>query len=214
MSVLSKSVSAFLWLVLFLVILHSTIRIIRYFVKFPIPSFLVRMIDNPFRRKIQAPDKLADRLEVQQGMRVLEVGPGSGTYTHAFSEAIGEGGFIAALDIELPVLSNLKKYLHEYGISNVFPLVGDVHYPPFADHTFDAIYMITVIGEIPAADEAVKSFYRITEPGGRLMFSEVQLDPDFPLPRTLRSWAQSAGFDFHAYEGNLLSYTNTFQRQE
>jgi ubiquinone/menaquinone biosynthesis C-methylase UbiE len=193
---------------------HSLIRIIRYFVKFPIPSFLVRMIDNPFRRKIQPPAKLVDRLEVQQGMHMLEVGPGSGTYTRAFSEAIGEGGFIAALDIELPVLVDLKRCLHEYELSNVFPLVGDVHHPPFADHTFDAIYMITVIGEIPRADEAVKSFYRIIEPGGMLMFSEVLLDPDFPLPRTLRSWAQSAGFDFHAYEGNLLSYTITFQRQE
>lgn len=172
------------------------------------------MIDNPFRRKIRAPATLVDRLEVQQGMHVLEVGPGSGTYTHTFSEVIGEDGFIAALDIELPVLINLKKCLNEYEISNVFPLVGDAHDPPFADHTFDAIYMITVIGEIPAPYEALKSFYRITEPGGRLMFSEVLLDPDFPLPRTLRSWSQRAGFDFHSYQGNLLTYTITFQRQE
>jgi arsenite methyltransferase len=202
-----------IWLIAAFFLVHLLIRVIRYFVKFPIPSFLVRLIDNPFRRRIQAPSKLVDCLEVQQGMHLLEVGPGSGTYTLSFSDAIGEEGFIAALDIELPVLIGLKKSLNEFEIRNIFPLVADVHHPPFAESTFDAIYMITVIGEIPSAQKALKAFYRIIKPGGKLMFSELVLDPDFPLPRTLRSWAQRARFNFHSYEGNMLTYAITFQRQ-
>lgn len=58
------------------VIIHTIIRIIRYFYKFPIPQFLANLIDNPLRRKIQPPDRTPIRLGIEFGMTVLEVGQG------------------------------------------------------------------------------------------------------------------------------------------
>lgn len=96
----------------------------------------------------------------------------------------------------------------------MFPLVADVHHLPFNSEIFDAAYLIAVIGEIPAARDAIRAFYDVLKPGGRLMFSELLLDPDFPLPSTLRRWGQAADWEPLSLEGNLLHYTLTFQRPE
>ncbi|MGD8732154.1 MAG: methyltransferase domain-containing protein [Anaerolineales bacterium] len=209
---LERLAYAFLWLILALIVIHTAVRIIRWFVKFPIPAFLVKAIDNPFRRKIQSPTGLVESLGVNQGMNMLEIGPGSGTYTQAFSDAVGEGGLIVAVDIERSVLRDLKHRIADIDAQNIYPLVADVHHLPFKRSLFDAVYMITVIGEIPAPREAFHSFFSVLKPGGKLIFSEFLLDPDFPLPRTLRSWAMGAGFEPHDQRGNLLTYTIAFQR--
>jgi ubiquinone/menaquinone biosynthesis C-methylase UbiE len=203
---------ALILIVISAVLFQLLIRLVRRFKKFPIPVWLIPLIDNPFRRKIQSPTGLVESLGVNQGMNMLEIGPGSGTYTQAFSDAVGEGGLIVAVDIERSVLRDLKHRIADIDAQNIYPLVADVHHLPFKRSLFDAVYMITVIGEIPAPREAFHSFFSVLKPGGKLIFSEFLLDPDFPLPRTLRSWAMGAGFEPHDQRGNLLTYTIAFQR--
>jgi hypothetical protein len=82
------------------IIFHTIIRIVRYFYKFPMPQFMANVIDNPFRRKIQPPDKTPVRHGIEPGMTVLEVGPGNGTYTMATARRVGDSGEVVTIDIE------------------------------------------------------------------------------------------------------------------
>jgi SAM-dependent methyltransferase len=202
----------FLWLFLGGLAVHTLVRIIRYFVKFPIPSALVRLIDNPLRRKIQSPEDLSEFLAARPDMRILEVGPGNGAYTYAVHGSLDDEGMIVALDIERRVVSRLKAGLDTSGAHKVLPLVADVHRLPFPRQTFDAAFMVAVIGEIPGADAALHAFWNVLKPGSKLMISELLLDPDFTLPRTLRRWAQGAGFICADQRGNMLSYAIIFKR--
>lgn len=145
-------------------------------------------------------------------MRLLEVGPGNGTYTRAAGERLEERGLIVALDIEMRVAARLKNSMDAQNLRKVFPVVADVHLAPFTRQAFDAVYMVAVIGEIPGAEAAFHAFYDVLKPGGKLLFSELLLDPDYTLPRTLRVWAQKAGFEQAELHGGLLSYTVLFQR--
>jgi tRNA G46 methylase TrmB len=83
-----------------LIILHTMIRVIRYFYKFPMPQFLADIIDNPLRRKIQPPADTAIRHGIERGMIVLEVGPGNGRYTTASAKLVGNTGKVYTIDIE------------------------------------------------------------------------------------------------------------------
>jgi len=57
-------------------------RLVRRRWRFPIPSFFTQLIDNPLRRRlIQPPWQVADRMMLEPGMTVVEVGPGKGSYT-------------------------------------------------------------------------------------------------------------------------------------
>jgi hypothetical protein len=55
-------------------------RIVRNFDKISMPLFMVNLIDNLLRRRIQPPDRMVHRHGIEPGMTVLEVGPGNGTY--------------------------------------------------------------------------------------------------------------------------------------
>jgi ubiquinone/menaquinone biosynthesis C-methylase UbiE len=147
-------------------------------------------------------------------MRVLEVGPGSGTYTLATGQAVGEVGWVVAIDIEARIAERLRQRVALEGASNIEVGVADVHQLPFPDATFDAIYMITVIGEIPAPGKAMHEFHRVLRCGGTLAFSEFITDPDYSLPRSLNALASEAGFRLKSRLGNLSNYTLIFNKRE
>ncbi len=194
----------FFWLVI--------VRIVRHIYKFPIPEFLTGLIDNPLRRRIQPPDEIAIRHKLEPGMTVLEVGPGNGRYTLAAADRIGEGGKLIAIDIEPKIIARSQVRLGEDGISNVKARTADVLDLPFDEGTFDAIYMITVIGEIPTPERAFAEFYQVLKVGGTLAFSELLPDPDYPSPRRLQRLGDAAGFHFVEKSGNAFSYTVVLEK--
>jgi ubiquinone/menaquinone biosynthesis C-methylase UbiE len=193
-------------------ILHTIVRIVRYFYKFPIPQAFVRFIDNPFRRRIQPPYETALRHGIEPGMRVLDVGPGNGTYTLGAAERLGSEGQLVAIDIEPKIIERLQKRIEVEGVTNVEARVADAYELPFEDSYFDLVYMITVINEIPNIPRALKEFYRVLKPVGKLVFSELLLDPDYPLAGRLTQKVQSAQFRLVKRIGNFFYYTLIFEK--
>ena len=74
------------------------------------------------------------------------------------------------------------------------------------------IYMIAVINEIPTPERAMKEFHRVLKPEGTLVFSELLLDPDYPLSSTLIKLASRAGFKLKEKVGNFFYYTLIFEK--
>jgi ubiquinone/menaquinone biosynthesis C-methylase UbiE len=195
-----------------LVVLHTIVRIVRHFHKFPMPEFMANLIDHPLRRRFQPPYETAVRHGLEPGMIVLEVGPGSGTYTMGAARRVGPEGKVVTIDIEPKMIERVRRKAYAGGVENVEARVADVYDLPFDSETFDAVYMIAVIGEIPDPDRAIGEFYRVLSPSGRLVFSELLTDPDYPLAGTLVRMAQAAGFQLQAKIGNFFYYTLIFQK--
>lgn len=196
------------------VVWRGVARFIRRRYKFPMPEFMAGVIDNPLRRKfIQPPDEMARRLGLRPGMRVLEVGPGSGTYTAAVARHLGPEGHLTAIDIEPKIIERTRARVAAEGLTNFDARVADVFALPFEDGTFDAVFMIAVIGEIPTPERAAAEFARVLKPGGVLAFSELWPDPDYPHPPELAEWVAPAGFEPVTLERGFLSYYYVFVRQ-
>ncbi|MFN2226723.1 MAG: class I SAM-dependent methyltransferase [Anaerolineae bacterium] len=193
---------------------HTLVRVIRHFYKFPIPEFLAGLIDNPWRRRVQPPDEMPRRHGIAPGMRVLEVGPGNGRYTLATARRVGTGGRVVAVDIEPRIVERVRARVAAEGVDNVEVRVADVYDLPFDDGSFDAAYMIAVIGEIPEPDRALAEFRRVLRPAGSLAFSELLVDPDYPLAGTLVRWASAAGFRLRRREGGFFAYTLVFEKRD
>lgn len=202
-----------LGLPLMAVALHTLIRIIRYFYKFPMPEFLANIIDNPLRRKIQPPSEMPIRHSIEPGMTVLEVGPGNGRYTIETARRVGNTGKVIAIDIEPKMIERVGQRAQAEGITNLEAKVANVHNLPFEKGTFDAICMIAVISEIPQPERALNEFYRVLKPSGILAFSELLTDPDYPLARTLIRKASRAKFRLKKRVGNFFSYTLVFEKK-
>ena len=205
------------WFVLCLpfmvVALHTAVRILRHFHKFPMPQFLANLIDNPFRRRVQPPAEMPLRHGIEPGMIVLEVGPGNGRYSIETARRTGESGKLITIDIEPKMIERVQQRAQAEGVRNLEAKVADVFNLPFEDSMFDAIYLITVIGEIPEPERAFKEFYRILSPAGLLAFSEMLTDPDYPLAQTLVRMADRANFKLKKKIGNFFAYTLIFEKQ-
>jgi len=201
-----------LGLPLIAVALHTLIRIIRYFYKFPMPEFLANIIDNPLRRRIQPPCEMPIRHSIEQGMTVLEVGPGNGRYTIETARRVGNTGRVITIDIEPKMIERVCQRAQAEGITNLEAEVANVYDLPFEEGTFDAICMIAVISEIPHPERALNEFYRVLKPSGILAFSELLTDPDYPLARTLIRKVSRVKFRLKKRAGNFFSYTLVFEK--
>jgi ubiquinone/menaquinone biosynthesis C-methylase UbiE len=190
---------------------HTLVRIIRHFHKFPIPQFLANAIDNPLRRRIQPPAEMPLRHSIAPGMTVLDVGPGNGRYTVEAARRVGESGRVIAIDIEPRMLERVSRRAQAEGIANLEARLADVYALPFSDGALDAVCLMSVIGELPDPDRAIREFKRVLKPGGTLAFSELLMDPDYPLAQTLVRKAQAAGLHLKTRSGNFFSYTLVFE---
>ncbi|MCJ7567285.1 MAG: class I SAM-dependent methyltransferase [Anaerolineales bacterium] len=117
---------------------------------------------------------------------------------------------MVAIDVAPRIIEKLRQRVELQGAGNIEARLADVHLLPFPDGSFEAIYMITVIGEIPTPTKAMHEFHRVLKGGGTLAFSEFLPDPDYPLPSTLNALAIEAGFRLKSRLGKLFYYTMIF----
>jgi len=155
--------------------------------------------------------RLLEILAPAAGERVLEVGPGTGYYSLPVAEQLGEGT-LAVLDIQTEMLDHVSREAAKRGIANIEPTVGAARRLPYEDGSFDAAYLVTVLGEIPDQEAALRELARVIEPGGRLVVGELFGDPHMVTAGKLRERAERAGFRFDRRLGTPLAYFARFQR--
>ena len=66
--------------------------------------------------------------------------------------------------------------------------------------------LITVLGEIPDQDAALREIARVLKPEGRLVVGELFGDPHFTAPGALERRAESAGLRLQERSGPWLGY--------
>ena len=152
------------------------------------------------------PARLLRALGPVSGGRVLEVGPGSGYYTLPVAAAVGGGGRLDVLDLQQPMLDLTLKRAREHGHGNVVGTRGDARRLPYDAATFDAAFLVTVLGEIPDQDAALRELARVLRPGGRLVVGELLGDPHWVAPGRLRERAEAAGLTLEERIGTRLAY--------
>ena len=117
---------------------------------------------------------------------------------------------MVAIDIEPKMTKRVKHRMLAEGVTNVEARHANVYDLSFNDDSFDLIYLIAVIGEIPQLYRAFSEFRRVLKPNGRLVFSELLMDPDYPLTSRLISGVKEAGFRHEEKLGNFFYYTLVF----
>jgi len=212
MSVIAMTLTVLYWIIAFSIGWLILIRVVRHFVHFPIPAFVAQLIDNPIRRQIQPPTKVVDWIDMREGMHVLEMGPGAGTFTIMAANRVGEKGRIYAVDIQPSVISKLDCKLQRDKITNVTTKVASAYEFPFSNRTFDRVFMIAVLGEIPDKKRVLFEIKRVLKDNGLLAIGEFLPDPDCPRRKTVIDWCKGTGFELINGYGGLLHYLLTFQK--
>jgi ubiquinone/menaquinone biosynthesis C-methylase UbiE len=154
--------------------------------------------------------RLREILEPRSGERLLEIGPGTGYYTLELAAWVGDQGSIEILDIQQEMLDHTIRAARERGLWNVNPTRGDAQQLGWDDDSFDAVVLITVLGEIPDQDAALREIARVLKPGGRLIVGELFGDPHMVTLGSLQRRAEAAGLRFERRVGPKLGYFARF----
>ena len=150
--------------------------------------------------------RLRDILDAEAGERVLEIGPGTGYYTLDLAEWVSPGGSVEVFDIQQEMLDHTLARARERGVENVHATFGDAQALPFEDDSFDAVVLVTVLGEIPDPDAALREIERVLRPRGRLIVGELFGDPHMVTLGTLRRRAEAAGLVYEGHVGPGFGY--------
>jgi len=151
-------------------------------------------------------ERLREVLEPMAGERVLEVGPGTGYYTLDLAQWVGHEGAVEILDVQQEMLDHTIRRARERGLWNVNPTRGDARELPYDDDSFDAAILVTVLGEIPDQDAALREVARVLKPRGRLIVGELFGDPHMVTTRSLERRADGAGLRLSRRSGPPLGY--------
>ncbi|NUP07490.1 MAG: class I SAM-dependent methyltransferase [Polyangiaceae bacterium] len=158
--------------------------------------------------------RLRVMLHPRPGERILELGPGVGIYSLPISAALRPTGVLEVLDIQAEMLATLQERARAAGAENIVATLGNAQRLPYADRSFDAAYVIGVLGELPDPDAALKEIGRVLKPGGRLVVGEaLVIDPDGVRLTALREMAARAGFMFDRRLGPGAAYFAKFSSQ-
>jgi ubiquinone/menaquinone biosynthesis C-methylase UbiE len=166
---------------------------------------------------VEAPHPLITRARLREALRpvpgetVLEVGPGTGYYSVAMTGWLGPVGILHVFDVQPDMLDHAMRRARAAGHDTVVPREGDARALPYADGTFDAAYLVAVLGEVPDQDRALAELRRVLRAGGRLVVGELAGDPHMVREGRLRERAERAGLRFERRVGPRLGFFAVFR---
>lgn len=151
-------------------------------------------------------DRLRSVLRPLPGERLLEVGVGTGYYSHDLAEWVGPDGTLELFDLQQEFLDHVMRGAAERGLTNLVPTQGDATALPYENASVDAVILTAVLGEIPDSAAALREIRRVLKPDGRLVVGELFGDPHFTTRASLERMGAEAGLELVERSGNWFGY--------
>jgi demethylmenaquinone methyltransferase/2-methoxy-6-polyprenyl-1,4-benzoquinol methylase len=125
------------------------------------------------------------RTGLRKGDVALDVAAGSGDLSVAMAQRVGNEGRVVVSDINASMLDVGRDRLLDAGIvANVEFVIADAEHLPLNDRSFDCVTIGFGLRNVTDKDAALREFYRVLKPGGRLVvleFSRPQVSAVEPI---------------------------------
>ena len=109
-----------------------------------------------------------DRLDLQHGAKVLDVGCGAGSSALPSAETIGPTGFVTGVDLSARLLARAREKAVKCSLSNIEFQLADMTSLSYPDGHFDAVVSVFSIFFVPDMEGLVRELWRMVRPGGKL----------------------------------------------
>ncbi len=126
--------------------------------------------DSWYRRKA------LERAGVGPGMKLLDVGCGTGMIASHARDLVGETGQVIAVD---PSFGMLRQGIAEGRLDS--PARGRAEALPFPDQHFDLVTMSYALRHVDNLETTFSEYRRVLRPGGKILILEVTPPPPGPL---------------------------------
>jgi len=170
------------------------------------PAANARSLLNPLRRLVQSPRRTVNAIGLGDAHRVLELGCGPGFFSPSIVDATR--GSVVLMDLQAEMLAIARERV---GSARASFVCGDGARLPFAPASFDAVFVATVLGEIPDRAGCLDDVRRILRDDGVLAIAETRRDSDFIPLAALRADVEPHGFVWRDKHGIGWQYVAGFR---
>ncbi|MBY0247060.1 MAG: methyltransferase domain-containing protein [Nitrospiraceae bacterium] len=131
--------------------------------------------------------RLVADARLRSGLRVLDLGSGTGYPALLAAQTVGPDGTVVGIDLAEQMLDVARRKATRLGLNNITFRAGDVTTLPFEANAFDAITSRFCLMFLPEIPKAAAEIARVLKPGGWLaaaVWSAPEKNPSIGLAMT------------------------------
>jgi ubiquinone/menaquinone biosynthesis C-methylase UbiE len=158
------------------------------------------------REIFAARHEIVQAVGIRPGIRVADIGAGTGLFTRLFSDAVSADGWVFAVDISSRFIEHINKQAHDDRLSNVTAVLcfeDSIALPP---ESIDVAFVCDTYHHFEYPKSTLASIHRALRPGGTLIVVDFERIPgtsrEFVLEHVragkdeFRGEIEAAGFEF------------------
>jgi SAM-dependent methyltransferase len=171
-------------------------------------------LERSERQVEEEPDKALDALGSLTGLRVADVGAGSGYFTVRLAARVGASGRVYANDLQPEMLKMLGARLAREDVRNVTMVQGAIDDPKLPHSSIDLVLMVDVYHEFSEPQKMLRAMRAALKLGGRLVLLEYRKeDPEVPIRFEHKMSVAEAKTEVEAEGFTLASVDDRLPRQ-
>ena len=161
-----------------------------------------KKLDSPKRREMLPTRTVLNKIGLNEGARLADIGCGIGYFSIPAADVIGPQGIVFALDVSKEMIEELDKKIEENDIENIRTVITDKYNFKLEDNSVSYAFICTVLHEIEDGMAFINETKRILALGGKIAVVEwIRAESDWgpPVDHRLDSsdvkiMLQAAGF--------------------
>ncbi|HZO12382.1 MAG TPA: class I SAM-dependent methyltransferase [Polyangiaceae bacterium] len=149
-------------------------------------SAWAKRFEGPERDAYQQPSKVIEAMKLTAGMKVADVGTGTGYFVPHLSRAVGEEGRVLALDVEPGMIDYVKKRAARDKLDNVDARVVKVDDPGLESGSVDRILIVNTWHHIPEREQYGKKLLAALAAKGEVWVVDFTMESQHGPPKAHR----------------------------
>jgi ubiquinone/menaquinone biosynthesis C-methylase UbiE len=129
--------------------------------------------EEPSRALFRYRAAMTGLMQVKPGMKVGEVGAGSGAMSRFLAEKVGPEGHVYANELEEKMLAYMRERAAKEGIRNLTVVKGTPTSTGFDPESLDAISVVYAFSIFDQPAEMLKSMHGSLKPGGVMLIVDI-----------------------------------------
>lgn len=120
------------------------------------------------RAEWQKVDQCIEALQLKPGMRVADIGGGSGYFSRPIAKAVGEEGVVYVCDLATNLMEFLQEKAKEEQLNNIVTVYAAVDRPMLPPNSVDLIFFCDTNHHLENRVEYYKGLHGLLRDGGRI----------------------------------------------